>query len=191
MPSNLLYLLVDPAPEPFAVGIRQRCRARRGWWDSCSEQQQARAQLPKIIGTHFSTASFPSVIYIWAVPCMQSFLEPYATQKSALKKKIMVLNKAPHTPDFRGKGDVELSLHTEILLLWNFSSPVFSFNFRIKTIPETRGFNALSRLIPVKTNELGTLVLLWFLPYLYFSLSFSFPLQKIIHLLCFSLSFFF
>lgn len=61
VPGNLLYLLVAPAPEPLAGGGRQRCRARTGWWDSCSEQQQARAPLPKITGTHFSTAAFPSV----------------------------------------------------------------------------------------------------------------------------------
>ena len=83
VPGNLLYLLADPAPEPLAGGIRQRCRARTGWWDSCSEQQQARAQLPKIIGTHFSTASFPSVTYIRAVPCMQSSLESYTRAKTA------------------------------------------------------------------------------------------------------------
>lgn len=61
VPGNLLYLLVAPAPEPLAGGGQQRCRAQTGWWDSCSEQQQARAQLPKITGTHFSTAAFPSV----------------------------------------------------------------------------------------------------------------------------------
>lgn len=83
VPGNLLYLLVDPASEPFAGGIQQRCQAQTGWWDSCSEQQQARAQLPKIIGTHFSTASFPSVTYIWAVPCMQSSLESYTRSKTA------------------------------------------------------------------------------------------------------------
>lgn len=60
VPGNLLYLLEDPAPESFAGGIQQRCRAQTGWWDSCSEQQQARAQLPKITGTQFSTAAFPS-----------------------------------------------------------------------------------------------------------------------------------
>jgi len=83
VPGNLLYLLVDPAPEPFAGGIQQRCRARTGWWDSCSEQQQARAQLPKIIGTHFSTASFPFFTSTRAEPCMQSSLESYARSKSA------------------------------------------------------------------------------------------------------------
>lgn len=62
MPQNLHRLLEDPVPEPSAVGVRQPCRALRGWWDSGSgwRQQQARAQLPRITGTRFSALAFSS-----------------------------------------------------------------------------------------------------------------------------------